>query len=59
MKCKKCGNEIGENELFCSKCGKKVKKEGKAADNKLVLGIVIAGVILAVAEKLHDELGIR
>lgn len=59
MKCKKCGNEIGENELFCSKCGKKVKKEGKAADNKLVLGIVIAGVIIAYAIIIGIIVGIK
>lgn len=36
-----------KTNYFVAKCGKKVKKEGKAADNKLVLGIVIAGVIIA------------
>ncbi len=27
MKCNNCGNEIGENDLFCVKCGTKVEKE--------------------------------
>lgn len=29
MKCSKCGNELKEDDLFCTKCGKKVEQEVK------------------------------
>ena len=41
MKCSKCGNELKEDDLFCTKCGKKVelqveenKKEKTLNNNK-------------------------
>ena len=42
MICKKCGQELTEEEKFCSNCGKKVTKNKK---NKKVLVIVISLVL--------------
>ena len=29
MKCSKCGNKLSKDDLFCTKCGKKVEQEVK------------------------------
>lgn len=47
MECKKCGNEIQENEKFCGKCGAKVQSEPiKIKFNWLVIGIVAIILIM-------------
>ena len=48
MLCKKCGNEIKEEESFCSKCGKRIKPKGDKKSKKLlyiILGIIILVII--------------
>ncbi len=46
MNCKKCGNEIKEGEMFCSKCGAKIKQEKNKKSNKKIIIISIAIVVL-------------
>lgn len=51
MLCKKCGNEIKEEESFCSKCGKRIKPKGDKKSKKLlyiILGIIILVIVGAV-----------
>ena len=33
MKCPNCGNEITENQKFCSSCGKPIKKRDTIIEN--------------------------
>lgn len=44
MKCKRCGQENEEENVYCIKCGKKLKHNNKA---KIIVGIIIAVIVLA------------
>lgn len=47
MKCKKCGFEVSENDLFCVNCGAKVEIEpNKKPNNKMKLIIVAIVVVI-------------
>ena len=47
MKCKKCGFEVSENDLFCANCGAKVEIEpNKKPNNKMKLIIVTIVVVI-------------
>lgn len=34
MKCKNCGHEVNENDVYCSHCGTKLEKEDTQVDEK-------------------------
>lgn len=44
MKCKRCGQENGEENVYCIKCGKKLKHNNK---KRKIIGIIIIVIILA------------
>lgn len=44
MKCKRCGEENVEENLYCIKCGKKLKHNNKT---RRIVGIIIAVIVLA------------
>lgn len=44
MKCKRCGQENGEENVYCIKCGKKLKHNKK---KRKIIGIIIIVIILA------------
>lgn len=47
MKCKKCGFEVSENDLFCANCGAKVEIEpNKKPNNKMKL--IIAAIVVVI-----------
>lgn len=47
MKCKKCGFEVSENDLFCVNCGAKVEIEpNKKPNNKMKL--IIAAIVVVI-----------
>lgn len=47
MKCKKCGFEVSENDLFCGNCGAKVEiEQNKKPNNKIILIIVVIGIVI-------------
>ena len=47
MKCKKCGFEVTENDLFCANCGAKVEIEpNKKPNNKMKL--IIAAIVVVI-----------
>ncbi len=55
MKCKKCGHEINEGDLFCENCGSKVEKEEKVETrsktkkgklNPKIIAIVAVAIIV-------------
>lgn len=59
-KCKKCGNEISENEKFCPNCGTENEEYGKQQENVekkpdihisrkklIIIGIIIAAVVIS------------
>lgn len=51
MLCKKCGNEIKEEESFCSKCGKKVKLKAdkpKVKNKKIICASLVVAIILVI-----------
>ena len=35
MKCKNCGHEVNENDVYCSHCGTKLEKEETQVDEKI------------------------
>lgn len=45
MKCQKCGNELKEGELFCSKCGKKVRNK---KSKKVYIIVTICTILLMI-----------
>ena len=44
MKCKRCGQENGEENVYCTKCGKKLKHNKK---KRKIIGIIIIVIILS------------
>lgn len=44
MKCKRCGQENGEENVYCIKCGKKLKHNNKT---RRIVGIIIIVIVLA------------
>lgn len=47
MRCKKCGFEVSENDLFCANCGAKVEIEhNKKPNNRVRLIIVVIVIVI-------------
>lgn len=44
MKCKRCGQENGEENVYCIKCGKKLKHNNKT---RRIVGIIVIVIVLA------------
>lgn len=56
MICKKCGKELGEEAMFCTSCGKKVKKKQKDGSQKKgkkgfvgILLFLVCVIVVAIA----------
>lgn len=50
MKCNKCGNELNDGELFCGKCGNKIKKSStkKFSMRQAILIITSSTIIILI-----------
>ncbi len=46
MVCKRCGTELGEESVFCPKCGKRLAKKGRMSKAGMIVGISLAVVVL-------------
>lgn len=53
MKCKKCGNEIEENEIYCGKCGERVKIDKKKIKNYISIFAIIIFIIIVITSGLY------
>ena len=49
MYCRKCRNEINENDVFCPKCGTKVELKEKPYKFKKVFTIIVLSIIVIIA----------
>ena len=49
MYCRKCRNEINENDVFCPKCGTKVELKEKTYKLKKVFSIIGLSIIVTIA----------
>ena len=48
MKCNKCGNELNEDNIFCTNCGNKIHKHFKWKINNKKIKLIIASVIIII-----------
>ena len=59
MKCKRCGNEIKEDSLYCDKCGKRVKKHRIPIILIVISSIVIIIVSITVLNYTKKDIKVK